>query len=380
MTLKATWPGATLLIVLSSLAMGGMAWALRPALTSSDDLTRRLEEVALFVAGADPYQDPDMTYPPSAPPVFTALLAPVPESLVRPYWIVLNLIALGVCCAVLVNVWGRDWPRWLQAATALALVATKPARGGIALGQFHLMPVGLGLAATCLTVERPVLAGILMGIALIKPTMVLPLVLLWTIRRRWNALLGAGAVQAGLWLVTSIWVRIDPITLGREWVALASGQEAAGMIDWPSLIGQVWPTTSGLTLPVALVCLMVAGGLFWAFRHRDDRDLVPIACFVAAVFTYHRPYDLVLLFPALVWFIDRAWKERYRSLVPTLLASTLAIALIWPSHPSVTGSFEFLYAPIFVPLAHVMGTILVFEVAREGRAIGDFKPLARSAG
>ena len=59
-----------------------VAYGIRTALASSADLERRAEEVALFRHQQDPYQDPDMTYPPTALPIFTALV-PLESSRVR---------------------------------------------------------------------------------------------------------------------------------------------------------------------------------------------------------------------------------------------------------------------------------------------------------
>jgi hypothetical protein len=351
-------------IGLVPLALASLGWAVGPALRSSDDLTRRAEEVALFVQGLDPYDDPDMTYPPSAPPVFTALVAPFPSETLRPSWLALNLGALGLLCWLTIRTWGREWPVWLQAAMVLAIVATKSVRGGIALGQFHLVPLCLGLLAANFSAARPVLAGCFLGVAFVKPTMVLPLVFLLAVRGRWLALIVAGATQVGLWLLTSAWLRIDPLTLGREWVALARGQEAAGTIDWPSLVGRLWPGATGLMVPITLTCLALTLVACLGLRRRDDRDLLPIAFFAAAVFSYHRAYDLVLLLPALAWFVDRAWKDRGPW---PALSVVFGLVLIWPSHPSMTGRLEWLYEPVFIPLAHAAGAVLVVIPFREVR-------------
>ena len=129
-----------LLAVLGLLAAAGLAWGGWHALAKSDDLMRRAEEVALFVDRANPYADPDMSYPPSALPIFAAGIAPIPPEALRPVWLVWNLAALAVLCGTIVRLWGRSWPGWLVAAFCLTVAASKPVRGGIGLGQFHLIP------------------------------------------------------------------------------------------------------------------------------------------------------------------------------------------------------------------------------------------------
>lgn len=355
-----------LLLLLALLAAGSLAWTVRPALADSDDLMRRAEEITLFVEGLDPYQDPDMTYPPSAPPIFTPLVAPFEGPTLRAVWLGLNYLTLGAFCWAVVRIWGPTWPTWLKLAVILAIVATKPVRGGIALGQFHLIPTTLMLLT--LLAERsgrPVLGGLLLGIALAKPTMVLPFVLFLLVRRAWVAVGVAAAVQGGCWLLTAAWLRRSPVLLLREWLDVAKLQDAAGLIDLPSLLNRNWPglltSSTGLTLAIVLA----AGGLFWRFRTRSDRGLVPIAGFAAAIFAYHRPYDMVLLVPTLAYLIGQAWEIRPANRVAIVPAVVFALALIWPNHPSVSGRFEHLYEPIFIPLCYLILGLLIVSVARE---------------
>src|SRR6188508_206533 len=101
---RGSWIG---LAALAVLALASLAWGARNALRGSGDLVRRAEEVALVDAGRDPYLDPDMTYPPSAPAVFVPLVAPFEGGALRPAWLAFNLAALGAVIGLIVRWWGR---------------------------------------------------------------------------------------------------------------------------------------------------------------------------------------------------------------------------------------------------------------------------------
>lgn len=357
-----------LLLFLSGLAFASLAWGVRPALRDADDLMRRVEEGALFVQGRDPYQDPDMTYPPSALPFFAPFVAPLSPTITRAAWLGLNLLAMAGLIVLTVRVWGDGWPGWLQAAVGLAIVAMKPVRGGIALGQFHLIPLVLGILAIGLARKRPWLAGVCLGIALIKPTMALPLACLALARGWWKVLVSAALVQGTAWLVTSAWLGIDPVTLGREWVELARLQDAAGVIDLPSLVRRNWPDSERLAGPLSIGLLGLTTLAFLALRDRSDRALLALGCFVAAIFAYHRAYDLVLLVPTFAWFVGRGWR---RGGWEAVAAVAIAVLLIWPSHPSITGPFEAVYERAFPPLAYLVLLGLIVSIRGE---TGDRQP------
>src|SRR4051812_21682390 len=133
-------PILALLMTLLGLAMVSLAWGCQHALDASKDLMYRWDEVERFVRGDDPYQLTSMTYPPSALAVFAPLLGPFGREAVKPAWLGLNLVFVAVLCGAIVALWGRSWPAWLGVAFCLTVVASKPVRGGIALGQFHLIP------------------------------------------------------------------------------------------------------------------------------------------------------------------------------------------------------------------------------------------------
>lgn len=346
-------------MVVLSLVKGG-----EQALASSKDLMYRYDEVARFVARDDPYQLPSMTYPPTALPVFTPLIAPFGSKEVKWAWLLGNLAALAVLCRAVVRVWGEGWPIWLKGALVLTVAASNPVRWGIGLGQFHLIPTALMVQATLAVRDRRhVLAGALVGIALAKPTMVLPFLGVWVVKGHWRALAVALAVQGALFLGTSAWLGMDPTTLVREWLATAKGELGAGSIDAPTLIRESWSEASALG--TTLVVLLISFCLTFAYRRRPEPALVGFSLFMAAVFTYHRPYDLVLLVPAFASAVDSArGPQGRRGTAGWLSAAVFALVLIVPRPPMGSGRFEAWYDGSIVVLAYLLLARNVLDLAR----------------
>ncbi len=357
-------PTILFLIVLVVLAGFSLRWGGMNALSDSADLERRVEEVDLFVQGQDPFNDPDMTYPPSAPPVFTALIVPIRGTWLRPSWFGLNLVALFALCATIVAVWGRAWPGWVGVAFCLAVTASKPVRAGLGLGQFHLMPTALVIAAIpALRAKRPILAGVLVGLALIKPTMAVPFVIVLITWGEWTALATCLSVQAALFAGTSLWLRILPTTLVAEWLRNAKTQLGEGIIDVPTLLQRAFPSTSISASTVSVVVLGVSFGILWVLRRKSTLGQLAVSLYLAAILTYHRPYDLVLLLPTLAYFVDCV----VRSLSPMTILQTVLFAalLIAPNHPSIAGNLDQLYDQAYPPAAYLALIALIIQVARE---------------
>jgi hypothetical protein len=389
--------------LLAPLAAWGLLWGIRHGLTDSADLWRRAEEAALFLARSDPYADPDLSYPPSAAPVFAGLIAPFPTRFLPAAWVALNLVALAALATGLLRIWGRPWPGWLRAAFLFALAASKPVRAGIALGQFHLIPTALVVwSFPLLASGRDVMAGLLVGLALMKPTMALPILGIWLLRREWRALGVAIGAQAALTAATSAWLAIPPWTLTREWLANARLQEAAGTIDVPTILARIWPglPISGTTISLIVLSIGMAG--FYAVQRASSRNpgvtdlrrvgtahrssvgvigsvggahptktadsvdldaagnLLSLGLYLAAIFAYHRHYDLVLLLPALAWLVERGRLQSGPAAWPIrMVAMAFAAMLILPSNPAPLRRFEAVYELAFLATSYVVLGLMI---------------------
>ena len=289
-----------LVLTLALLAAASLAWGARNALRKSDDLMRRAEEVALFVERRDPYADPDMTYPPQALVVFTPLIAPFDPQTLRFVWLSLNLAATFALGWLLVRIYGADRSATFRRALFLVACASKPVRLGIGMGQFHALPVALTLASIlAMEADRGGRSALALAIASIKPTMTLPVWLIPTIRRRWPIVLVAGGLHIAAWLGVAWRLDRSPLFLLREWLALAGGQRSAGLIDLPSLLAALGPEFEPYGTAAGMAVLTVGGALMVIAAGASNAALTAFATALAAVFAYHRPYDMTLLLPSL---------------------------------------------------------------------------------
>ncbi len=362
-----------MLWALAVLAVISLAYGFRTAARDSADLERRVIEARRFRERSDPYAVPDATYPPTALPVFAAL---VPDWgwPTRVVWAAENLVALVLVWGF-AFAWGKRWPGWAIVAFVLVATACKPTRAGIGLGQFHLIPLAAILASEVFSTRHPRLSGVLAGLALTKPTMSLPYLFVLVAKRRWMALSFAALTQAVLLGIASAWLKIGPVALTREWLANARSQLAEGTIDLPSLIGRAIPGARPFTPLATVFVLLATGALIFAWRNRSTLGLTALATFSAAVMTYHRHYDLVLLLPTLAYLIDAGVRRRRR--VAGWAAVVLGAALIVPSDGNIVGQMtERAYEIGFVILAYTSLTILLIELASEPEGDTDGPGLA----
>lgn len=356
-------PTALLLVPLALLAAAGVAWGSVHALRDSGDLLRRAEEVALFVAGQDPYADPDLTYPPSALLVFTPLVGPFGPFSLKLLWLALNLGALAATLALTIRLAGPGWDRPTRAAFILIALASKPVRLTLGLGQFSLIPLALALAAVLLARKgRQVAAGLLLAVSLVKPTIAAPFLILLAVGGKARAAAAACLAQGAAIGAVSAWLDASPRQLLAEWMLRARSQQAAGLIDLPSVGERLWPGASAYAGPIGLA-MLGATALVLRPPGRPLAARVAAAGWFAALSSYHRPYDLVLLLPALAQGIEAARAPHGRATRARLgMVAALAVLLIAPSHPTVVD--ERLYESLIIPLAYLLFAASLFDLLR----------------
>ena len=204
----------------------------------------------------------------------------------------------------------------------------------------------------------------------------MPFLGLWAARGRWRALATALGFQGIVMVGASAWLRVGPITLLREWFARAREQLGSGVIDAPTLAHRAWPGSPwvGTLLSALILALAIAATVAW--RRRPTLGLVALCAAAAATFTYHRPYDLVLLVPALALLVDGSVRGR-----GCWAAAGFGALLILPNSPSVLGGLATAYDAAFAPLALAFLGLALVEVARmpdgdagEGDGVTPWRP------
>ncbi|MCI4591587.1 DUF2029 domain-containing protein [Sphingobium sp. BYY-5] len=232
----------------------------------------------------------------SYPPV--AMLVAAPFGLL-PYPPALALWTLcgTVCFAVAFRAWSGE------KRGVLLLLASPAALLGIMSGQFALFAAAILLAVLRWREERPVLAGALAGLLLVKPQLALLLPILFLATRNWRAF--AAAALSGLTLVAIVALLWGP-DIWRIYVQTGIANQSLVLSDPDHLAGPFMPTlfmnlrVTGVPVPVASACQMalalLAAILVWLrFRHRPaatdlSANFLFLACAASAT-PYMLSYD-----------------------------------------------------------------------------------------
>ena len=174
-----------------------------------------------------------------------------------------------------------------------------------ALGQFSMLSAGLiALQVIFLGRGQSVAAATCWTLAMIKPQIALPFAALFLLRQQWLGLAGGTALLTTLSLGACWWTGVAPASVVRSWWF--------GSLNWtldsgtgPGPLALVFGISPRLAQGGALLLLL---GLVLAIALRLRRQpgrpaLLPLAAICALLgmmLSYHRFYDNIMLFPALV--------------------------------------------------------------------------------
>ena len=183
-------------------------------------------------------------------------------------------------------------------------------------------------------------AGVLVGVALLKPTLAVPFVLVLLVRRRWWAAAACTGVVAAAAAVTWARTGVDPLTMTRQMLAVGGQIEASkglseGVADGPVL----WLRAAGLSstaasrVAAAAVLAALAAGLGLT-RRRPVWQAFALAALAAQLWAHHKPYDeivlLLLVLPAGAALLARWLRETRPAVAAACLgaAGVLALTLV----------------------------------------------------
>lgn len=227
--------------------------------------------------------------------------------------------------------------KWEQAAVTVAFYSIAAPRFVVGYGQTSLLAYDLMIGALLLYRRHPLIAGLLLGVALSKYSLVFPIVLLFAFWRQWRLLSVAVLVQVvGLLAVNWIGDSTPLITL-QAYLTLAlehtakSGIHIGSLYNGSALFRAVAPL--GLTLIVGIALYRL-----YRSRTRDigqlsgqigDFSLIVIGLLWGILVVYHRMYDAILILPffiLLAWCVSRlsaplsTWIQGYGIGLVTILA------------------------------------------------------------
>jgi Glycosyltransferase family 87 len=210
----------------------------------------------------------------------------------------------------------------------LSVLGTMPFWCTLAYGQYGVLLVAMVAWSVSLSEAGwGVSAGVLMGMAMLKPSFTLPFGLLLLYRWNWRAVTVAATYVLGGGLLVCWMTRTAPEIFMSQMQADAPRY----VLDLPGLLKAlvVAEVPLKLAIPGLILIFLIATG--WWVVYMGNRastlDRLAIAGLAARLFTYHRPYDDLLLVFLLVALTVRLMKRSTSSLVMATLAVGLSLWL-----------------------------------------------------
>ena len=331
---------------LATLLLGalGTAWLVRGAALFPDegqDLVSRWSEVHVLLDGVDPNLvtapgDPSGSvvgvYPPWSYVIAMPLHLADSIDVVRAQYALVWALCLVAMLVLARRAALSAGPAAATFAVA-ALFAQASVMEDLRTGNYAVITCAMLWAAhSCLENGRVRRAGLLVGLAALKPTVALPFGLALLVRRdRLPAVpwalgvpLGAAAVH---WALTGI----DPVT---SFVAARAHDDwfVDDMGGAPALVGAATADYSAALQWTYSFAVLGLGALA-AWRLRASGALAQFAVLapVSAVWTYHRPYDYIVLGFTTTWLCAAVARASDRRSVAIGVAALVATGLTtWP--------------------------------------------------
>ncbi|WP_407702476.1 glycosyltransferase 87 family protein [Streptomyces niger] len=298
--LRAVAAGLTAVVVVATVRRGGRLGM---------DNAFVVKAARALLDGGAPYADKRFLYLPGA------VLAAVPEALLPARWLPWLVPAAGVGLVLLgwflsLRIFGVRADSRLAVLVVAALPFFQPFRNLVTLGNWTLASVvALPLALLLACRARWVAAGAVIGCVLALKPMLLPVLLLFVLARRWGALAVASTVPVGVSLLAALAMPRPGMFLTRTLPFLLRGQDAFARPYDASLgavlarLGVAPAAAYGLAVAAAAAGVACAC-LRW--RRADDGPLRLVetaAMLLLAAFLVSRPsfdhYLLVVLGPLL---------------------------------------------------------------------------------
>ena len=167
-------------------------------------------------------------------------------------------------------------------------------------GQYAIIVMALLVAAAWFDEKnRCLLAGILLGISLLKPNISAPFCICFLVSGRFRTLVAAAGYVTAASVITWIVTKTNPVEL------LIQMQRTADtfILDMPNVIKALTAfhvsihsavqlsAAGGLVLELVLLIPIRKANMLWQYA---------IACVVARAWSYHRPYDDLMIVPLLI--------------------------------------------------------------------------------
>jgi hypothetical protein len=272
----------------------------------------------------------EAAYPPSSTLVQIALYGWPSLRFTRWMFVALNLVA-----AAFVAWWsgsligGSRETRWLFAGLALVNLGYSQT---LINGNYGILIVAALMLAFALRERHPVTAGLVLGFALVKPTISAPFVVLLLADRRYRALVVMAALAIASVALSVVLTGAGPLTLVRQSLEGAARFAKAPYAIWQLLRALGTGTAFALAVNAAVFMIPFVVVLWRAVTKRTIETswlaLAALAGVVARLFTYHNSIDNVVL-TFLVLALARVALDR-RDARATALAVAVVLSVLVP--------------------------------------------------
>ena len=259
-----------------------------------------------------------------------------------PAWVALIAVPFDLLGT---NLGGRLWILFGLACLACGLyLAVRPRPPSAILPSFASVPtallllnaqldglVALGIGAAIALRSKPYLAGLALGLTLVKPQLMLPLGLALLVARTWRVLVG--------WAGAGLLLLLSTLALSPHWViewlksAASTVQRGSREVDLAHF-GVLLPAGAQAYAEVALALIAMGAVVLLAWRCRDDLRSAGAVIVAGGVLAapHALPTDLVLVGVALAIWGRAAWYDWL------LLSAGAAIAAMLPAPvPAIVG-------------------------------------------
>jgi hypothetical protein len=222
---------------------------------------------------------------------------------------------------------GLSADRHCAALSAAAMAATASFCTTLANGQYGILVITLLAAAMQLDdAAHPIAAGLLAGIACLKPTLSGPFLLIYLARKRWSTI----ACALGYMIIASciVWyaTHASPMRMIGQMIHGGEGYANAGYGPLSLAIGL------GMNVRVATPLVGLGGAALTLIacillRDRPSLQLLALTGVAARFWTYHQTYDNLVVVFLLIALTRAAWEARSAQLIAALIAVGLTLWL-----------------------------------------------------
>lgn len=205
-------------------------------------------------------------------------------------WLFLNSLAIAsIFRSRTMRSLGGDGSLFGVSKPLLMFVTFFPVVFTLQIGQFSLLVLA-GVLSALDYEDRPMVSGFFLFMMLLKPTLGIPLLAMFPIRRYWRALSVALILCLLSSLAVAVLTHVEVLELFREWLG----------VGWYYGWNKTWSIHSGVAWYIKYLLLAAALGAVYLSRLTYGKSGVALAGAFACMWTYTQYYDYVLCLPFFV--------------------------------------------------------------------------------